>query len=849
MTNTQKVLEAEVLKGLSKLIRKDGVTELRILNTSQGTISGYFDDLAQLAKYAVNYNGKVPGIYITLNPVLPDLLARSANRITSRAKTTTSDNDINRRCWFPVDFDPIRPSGISSTNKEHEAAITMAKRVQKFLADRGWGEPIFADSGNGAHLLYAIDMPNDEESKYIVKSALEALDFHFSDGVVGVDTSTFNAARIWKLYGTLACKGDSTTERPHRLSNILSTPEEIKIVSTHQLKELVGTKPNIQSETKKANSKNLNEKDFNLDEFLVQSELDVASKGSWQKDATKVVLETCPWNNNHTDRSAYIIQFENGAIAAGCHHNSCKQQNWKTLRQKFDPDWEFPLTKKESPKESQADTLIRLGNQAEYFQDDLEEAYAAVEISTHREIIKIKSHKFKKWLTKQYYEETLRAPSVEAMNQAIGVMEMMATYGGVKHNLNLRVAEKENAFYYDLSNKDWAVVKITPNQNEILTKPPLLFTRNKNMRAQVTPNFQGDLKQILKHVQIKNPDDQLLYLVYLVTCLIPNIPHTVLAFSGEKGASKSTSLRMTRQIVDPAVQELLTMPKSIQDLALSLANNYMPCFDNLDGITSAQSDLLCITSTGGGFSKRTLFTDDDETLLELLRCVGMTGINVVVTKPDLIDRSIIIELDRIPQNERKEERVIWDAFERDKASIIGGALRALSQAMEIYPTVQLKELPRMADFTRWGWAIAEALGYGGDKFIKAYTNNRSKANEEAIMSHPVAAAIIALMRDKIHWSGSVAELLKQLEYVSFSEKINIRVKSFPKAAHILSRRLKEVKSNLDELGITFEIRHTGDQKTVYLYKSSENNIQNSVDEMVSSEFNLTSSEFYDQLDF
>jgi len=815
-------VQKKIIEALSSLQMDGDVRELRILHTSKGTVSGYFDDAEQLAIHATKYDGKVPGIYITLNPTKSDLLARSANRVVERAKQTTSDSDIERRCWLPVDFDPIRPAGISSTNAEHEAALTMAKNVQNYLKEQGWGEPIVADSGNGAHLLYPIDLPNDDTSRDLVKSALGALDFHFSDETVDVDTTTFNAARIWKLYGTMACKGDYIETRPHRRSQIISFPEEFEKVSFKQLQTVAKSHPLIPTKLKESSEKSNSEVGFELDVFLEQYALDVAFSAPWQKDATKYVLETCPWNENHTNRSAYLIRFANGAIAAGCHHNSCAEENWQTLRQKVDPYWKPAPVKKEPVKESQADILIRLGEgKAEYFQNELEEGFAAIQVHQHREVIKVKSAKFKKWLTKQYYEETKRAPTMDAMNQAVSVMEMKAIYGGEEHNLQLRVAEKDGAFYYDLSNKEWSIVKITPNHCEILQDPPLLFTRNKNMKAQAIPDFKGDLKLILNHVCIKNEDDQIMYLIYLVTCLIPNIPHVVLVFSGEKGASKSTSMRMTRQVVDPSVQELLTMPKSIQDLALSLANNYMPSFDNLDGITAAQSDLLCMTSTGGGFSKRTLFTDEDETLLELLRCVAMTGINVVVTRADLIDRSVIIELDRIPKEERKEERTIWEAFEKDKPLIVGGALQTLAEAMAIYPTLKLEELPRMADFTRWGYAISEVLGYGGQRFLEAYHQNRNQSNEEAISSHPVAASIVALMKNNHKWSGSVAALLTKLEMVADQEKINTHVKTFPKASHILSRRLKEVKSNLEEIGITFDIRHIGDSKQVTIYKEKK----------------------------
>jgi hypothetical protein len=486
------------------------------------------------------------------------------------------------------------------------------------------------------------------------------------------------------------------------------------------------------------------------------------------------------------------------------------------------PNWNPSSFQEESKKESQADILIRVSEEAEFFQNDLGEAFAAVILNGHKEVLKVKSKKFKMWLTKQYYDAMKKAPTSDAMNQALGVMEMKAAFDGDEHSLQLRVAEKDGAFYYELANNDWSVVKVEPDACHVLNEPPILFTRNKNTKAQVLPDFAGDLKLLLNHIRIKNEDDQILYLTYLVTCFIPSIPHVVLVFSGEKGASKSTSMRLTRQIVDPAVQDLLTMPNSMQDLALSLANNYMPSFDNLDGLSAEKSDLLCIASTGGGFSKRTLFTDDDETLLDLRRCVGMTGINVVVTRADLIDRSIIIELDRIPEDERKEERDVWEAFEKDRASIVGGALQALANAMAIYPNVKLDKLPRMADFTRWGYAIAEVLGYGGERFLQAYRNNRNQSNEEAISSHPVAAAVVALMKDNQTWSGSVASLLNELERIAFQEKINTNVKTFPKAAHILSRRLKEVKSNLEDVGITFDIRHAGDSKKVSIKKSGSN---------------------------
>jgi hypothetical protein len=225
---SQSEVKNHILKALNLVHRTGDVVELRILNTGKtGTVSGYFDDFNELAGRALNWSGKAPAIYVTLNPVNPALLARASNKVVGNAKTTTSDQDIVRRVWFPVDLDPVRPGGISSTDVEHQGALDRACKVRAWLKEHGWPEPIYADSGNGAHLLFPIDMPNDNESRELVKRCLLVLDGLFSDDQVQVDTTTYNAARIWKLYGTLAAKGDNTPDRPHRMAMILEAPEVV----------------------------------------------------------------------------------------------------------------------------------------------------------------------------------------------------------------------------------------------------------------------------------------------------------------------------------------------------------------------------------------------------------------------------------------------------------------------------------------------------------------------------------------------------------------------------------------------------------------------------------------------
>ncbi|WP_206155024.1 hypothetical protein [Clostridium muellerianum] len=808
----------EISFAMQVLKEESIVTEVRILNANKGTLSGYYDDYDKLATDITQYIGKY-NIYFTINPVKQELLARSKNHLTEYAKTTTTDADIEKRDILMIDLDAKRAAGISSSDEEHQKAIEKAEKVKEFLTEQGWAEPVVADSGNGAHLLYYIDIPNDKKITELVKNVLKALDVMFTDDAVEVDKSTYNAARICKVYGTAACKGDDIEERPHRMAKIISYPEEIEIVKKEQLQSVAAMLPVEEKETVgKKKTK------FDLNNWMEVHGIKVASE-KISGNAKIYVLEKCPWREEHTNHSAYIIHYNTGAIAAGCHHNSCSDENWHTLRDKLEPDWKkkTKASKEDGEaKETQSDLLINAGRDAKLFCDDIEEKYAAVNVNGHIEVYKIGSKKFKMWLTKKYYDETGKAPSSDAMNQALGVFEMKAMYEGDERTLARRCTKHEGKYYYDLADSNWRNVEISKDGWRIVDDAPILFVRNKNMKSQVLPVQYDDLSILDKHYRYKNKEDAILHKVNMVTKFIPDIAHPIDVIHGEKGASKTTSMKKDRSIVDPAVRDVVSMPTSKEDLALILSNNYMPCFDNLDNITAEKSDMLCMAATGGGFSKRTLFTDDDETILYFKEPVSLNGINVVATRADLLDRSILLELERIPPEERKEEKVIWEEFEKDKPKILGGIFTTLSKAMTIYDSVELDRMGRMADFTRWGYAVAEAASIGGEAFLDAYLNNQSRANEEAVESNPVAAAVIKLMNDTNRWDGTVGRLLGELNRIAEKESINVHSKLWAKEPNVLSRRLKEVKSNLELLGIYYTIRPRSKGKKITITKGTAN---------------------------
>lgn len=327
----------EVLRALRVILEPSAVAELRALG--RVTFSGYFDDPQKLARAAVQLEERAKGVYVTLNPLNPALLARAANRvrIVSDRDPLTSDLDVLRRRWLPLDFDPIRPAGVSATDEEKRLALERATEARNWLRAHGWPEPVIADSGNGVHLLYRVDLPNDDTSRELVRKSLEALSLRFADGRVALDTSVFNAARIWRLYGTVARKGDSTPDRPHRRSRLLRVPERLDPVPRDLLEALAAMVPEQPKPELARHSSN--GRPLDVERWLADHGLEVVRSGPWGAGGRKWVLAVCPWNPDHRDRSAYVVQFPNGAVAAGCHHNSCRGRTWHDLRDAVEPGW------------------------------------------------------------------------------------------------------------------------------------------------------------------------------------------------------------------------------------------------------------------------------------------------------------------------------------------------------------------------------------------------------------------------------------------------------------------------------------------------------------------------------
>lgn len=457
-------------------------------------------------------------------------------------------------------------------------------------------------------------------------------------------------------------------------------------------------------------------------------------------------------------------------------------------------------------KKSQAEMLIKIASGYKLFHDDGKEGYAYV----NNVAIKIRGSQFKQLLAKTLWQSKGTAPNSDSLNQALNVIEAMATHDGECIRLYNRAAEHEGDFYYDLCNGCDAV-KIAKSGWEVTYEFPILFKRYSHQQKQVVPKKGGDIQQLFKFINVREERHRLLSLVYLVSCFVPNIPHPIFHPWGDQGAGKTYIFTFFKLLIDPSKLAVMITQRDHKEVIQNLEEHYLCPLDNLSQFPDWLSDLLSQACTGGGFSKRKLYTDDESVIFQIMRCIGINGINLLISRADLMDRTILLRMDRIEPSQRKEGKVLMREFEDERPYLLGCIFDVLSKAMSIHPTVKLSNLPRMADFMTWGVAITQALGYKTDDFIGAYQANIESQNSEIINSNTLAQAVLTFMQDKENWSGTVRQAYEELEkFITVKKDDN----TFPKRPNKLRNHLNRIKANLLDYGIKFNIADFNTEKGI-----------------------------------
>jgi hypothetical protein len=465
------------------------------------------------------------------------------------------------------------------------------------------------------------------------------------------------------------------------------------------------------------------------------------------------------------------------------------------LAMEIDANHVKDVGKEEAP--SQATLAAKMAADWELWHTAAMDAYATVLVGDHKEHWPTRSQMFKRFLAKQFFEEQGKALGSDAMTAAVNLVEANALFDGDEHSVHVRVAEHEGNIYLDLCNPSWQAVQITPQGWQIIDSPPIRFRRSRGMLPLPAPERGGSVN-ILR--EFLNVDDNAFQIVlsWLAAALRPRGPYPILALFAEQGSGKSTVGRFLRELIDPSAAPLRSEPKDARDLMIAANNSWCVAYDNLSYVPTWLSDAMCRLSTGGGFTTRELFTDQDEIIFDSQRPLLLTSIEEVATRSDLLDRCLIVDLPTIPEDQRRPEATLLKDFDKVRPLILGALLDAIAVALDRLASINLPTLPRMADFALWATAAETGFGWPSGTFMSAYQGNRESANDVALDSSVIGPPLLQLLEARGEWTGSSSELLEAIE--NGQGDLFRKPMGWPKNGRSLSGHLKRLSPNLRTAG-------------------------------------------------
>jgi hypothetical protein len=451
--------------------------------------------------------------------------------------------------------------------------------------------------------------------------------------------------------------------------------------------------------------------------------------------------------------------------------------------------------------------LIPNAVSAEFFHTDAGTAFVDLLINGNRETWSVRSKRFRTWLRRRHYEITRTAASAAAINSALDLFEAQAQFEGPERAVHIRLAEHAGHIYLDLADDCWRAVEIGPDGWRVIGSPPVRFRRAAGMLPLPTPQAGGSIEELASFLNLPSRNDFVLVVAWLLATLRTSGPYPVLAISGEQGSAKTVLSKLLKALIDPNVAPVRALAREERDLVIAANNSHVLAFDNLSGLPHALSDAFCRLATGASFGLRQLYTDADEVLFQAARPILLNSIEDVISRPDLADRAILLTLSPIGDCRRRSERQIWRDFELARPRLLGALLDAAALGLRKLGNLQLKQLPRMADFALWAAACETAFWPAGT-FARAYQANRRAAIEDLIDVDPLAARIRQIMANCSTWTGNASDLLRAGADLS-DPGLPRGAPAWPKNPRALAGRLRRAQPFLRALGIQIAFSREG----------------------------------------
>ncbi len=473
---------------------------------------------------------------------------------------------------------------------------------------------------------------------------------------------------------------------------------------------------------------------------------------------------------------------------------------------------------------SQAEDLVHAARKASSLFHDGEIAYTDVEAPLpvpHHEVLPLRSRAFRTWLSGRHWRAVGRPAGGQALSDAIDVLCAMGRYEGPDRQVATRLGEHQGAIYLDLGDDRWRVVEIDTAGWRILDRSPIPFRRPRGLAPLPAPVPGGSVEELRSFVNVRDDDQFRLVAGWLLAAFRTKGPYIVLLLGGEQDSAKSTTARVLRLLVDPNTVGDRTLPRDEQSMAIAASNSWVSSFDNVSTLADWRSDAIARLATGAGFSTRQLYSDDEEYLIHVARPVILNGIGGIVTRADLLDRAIVLDLATIPDERRRPEQEFWRAFESARPRLLGALLNAVSVAFDRHEQVDVGPVPRMADATLWVTAAEGQLRWPAGSFVAAYRANIAHRRALTLDASPLVAPISMLLHATDQWSGTATTLLRLLE--QRVDPAVTRRRDWPKTSAALGTALRRLAPDLrkvDFIDIQFP-QHHGSSRIISLVRVRE----------------------------
>jgi hypothetical protein len=471
-------------------------------------------------------------------------------------------------------------------------------------------------------------------------------------------------------------------------------------------------------------------------------------------------------------------------------------------------------------EENVVETLVRLASTARLYRSTDGRLHARVSVGDREEMYRLDSSRFRDWLSQVYFVERRDLPSLSAIRRVVSLLETrQRSVDGLTPSVFIRVGGEPDAdrnvstYYLDLGDPSGRAVQVRAQGWSVVDRPDVQFQRPEGMLPLPIPSRDGSIDLLRPYVNLSKSDFRLM-ITWLTTALRPVGPYPVLTLHGEQGSAKSSLARILRLLIDPHSSALLGQPTSKRDLLATAVHGWLLAYDNISAIPTWLSESLCQIVFGGAISGRKLFSDNERSDIIAQRPMILNGIEDFVRRGDLTDRTVFLYLPPILPTRRRAQDEFWASFHADYPRILGGVLDAVVGGLRILPSVRLPEMPRMADYAKWGEAVGRGLGWASDSFLSTYHANRKEATSLALEDSAVGSILLQLAPQTTKWVGTSTELLAALAEVA-GKKVAASAR-WPKTPIQFSNELRRLAPQLALHGLSIRFSRNYEQRIVLI---------------------------------